>query len=105
MKANRRKDTDPELAVRRLLHAAGLRYRVDLPIRHDDGALVRPDVVFTRRRVCLFVDECYWHGCERHCCVPTANRPYRPAQIDRNQGRDARNNDALTSAGWVVIRA
>jgi DNA mismatch endonuclease, patch repair protein len=105
MKANRRKDTAPELAVRRILHAAGLRYRVDLPIRLGDGGRVRPDVVFTRRRLCLFVDGCYWHGCERHCRVPTANRAYWRAKIDRNRARDAATTDALKVAGWTVIRA
>ena len=104
MRANRRKDTAPELAVRRVLHAAGLRYRVDHPIRLEDGVLVRPDVVFIRRRVCVFVDGCYWHGCEQHCRVPTANRAYWRAKIDRNRARDARNTDALQAGGWTVIR-
>jgi DNA mismatch endonuclease (patch repair protein) len=104
MKANRRKDTAPELAVRRVLHAAGLRFRVDYLIRLGDGRSVRPDVVFTRRRVCLFIDGCYWHGCEQHCRVPTANREYWRAKIDLNIARDARNTDSLRAAGWIVIR-
>jgi DNA mismatch endonuclease (patch repair protein) len=105
MRANRRSNTAPELAVRQRLHAAGLRYRVDRPIRLDGGTRVRPDVVFTRQRLCLFIDGCYWHGCENHCRVPTANRAYWAAKINRNRARDARNTEALTEAGWTVVRA
>jgi DNA mismatch endonuclease (patch repair protein) len=103
MQGNRRTATGPELAVRRLLHAAGLRYRVDFPIVLDE-LRVRPDVVFTRARVCLFVDGCFWHGCEAHCRVPTANRDYWEAKIGRNRERDARTTAALERAGWRVIR-
>jgi DNA mismatch endonuclease (patch repair protein) len=105
MRANRRSNTAPEMAVRRRLHAAGLRYRVDRPIRLDSGVRLRPDVVFTRRRLCLFVDGCYWHGCEDHCRLPTANHAYWAAKINRNRARDARNTEALIEAGWTVIRA
>lgn len=105
MRGNRRTNTGPEMAIRRLLHAAGLRYRVDLPITLETGDRVRPDLVFTRRRVCVFVDGCYWHRCPEHCRVPTVNRDYWLAKIQRNQARDARHTEALIGAGWIVIRA
>lgn len=59
MKANRRRDTKPELALRRLLHAAGYRYRVDYRIDLPGGSRVRPDIVFTKRKVAVFVDGCF----------------------------------------------
>ena len=62
MLANRRRDTTPELAVRRRLHAAGLRYRVDFPADPADRRR-RVDIVFTRARVAIFIDGCFWHGC------------------------------------------
>src|SRR4051812_36038540 len=65
MKANRRRDTKPELIIRSLLHRRGLRFRVDRPIRTGSG-LVRPDIVFTAGRLAVFVDGCYWHACPEH---------------------------------------
>ena len=105
MRGNRRRDTAPEMAVRRHLHAAGLRYRVDWPIRLEGRRPVRPDVVFTRRRVCVFVDGCYWHGCPVHCRLPKANREYWAAKIERNRRRDLATDAALQAAGWTVVRA
>jgi len=104
MQGNRRVDTAPELAIRRLLHRAGLRYRVDYPI-DAGGRKARPDVVFTRRRLAVFLDGCYWHGCPQHCRLPTSNRDYWVAKIERNRERDARTSAALEAAGWDVIRA
>lgn len=104
MQGNRRVDTAPELAIRRLLHQAGLRYRVDYPI-DAGGRKMRPDVVFTRRRLAVFIDGCYWHGCPQHCRLPTSNRGYWVAKIERNRERDALTSVALEAAGWDVIRA
>lgn len=104
MQGNRRRDTAPELAIRRLLHAAGLRYRVDYPVEAGERR-VRPDIVFTRRRLAVFLDGCYWHGCPEHCRIPTSNRDYWSAKIHRNRDRDQRTTEALLSAGWTVLRA
>jgi DNA mismatch endonuclease (patch repair protein) len=105
MKANRRTDTKPELAVRRAIHAAGLRYRVDAPIKLPSGGQVRPDVVFPARRICLFVDGCFWHGCEQHYMAPSANGSYWRAKLELNRARDRRVTDALVADGWKVVRA
>ena len=84
----RTRDTAPELAVRRLLHAMGLRYRVDrqpLP-----GLRRRADLVFGPARVAVYIDGCFWHGCPEHGNPrPRANSGYWPAKIQRNQARDA----------------
>jgi len=106
MRANRRRDTEPELAVRRALHGAGFRFRVDFKVQPSGGRSVRPDVVFTRRRVAVFVDGCYWHGCPEHGTLPiTTNRRYWQEKIAENRRRDQRNTEALESDGWLVIRA
>src|SRR4051794_30299819 len=75
MRRNRRRDTGPELAVRRLLHHMGLRYRVDHAIR-TPHRIVRPDLVFTRVRLAVFVDGCFWHCCPEHGNAPRANTAY-----------------------------
>ena len=103
MRSNRRRDTRPELEVRRLLHAKGLRYRVDYA--PDRGHLRnRADVVFTRARVAVFVDGCYWHGCPEHHRMPRANRDYWSAKVERNAERDRRVTAMLEGAGWTVLR-
>jgi len=66
MAAIRRRDTGPERHVRSLLHSQGLRFRVDLPLRVEGFRLIRPDIVFPRRRIAVFIDGCFWHGCPEH---------------------------------------
>ena len=102
MLGNKRRDTKPELAVRRMLHARGLRYRVDLaPLK---GFRRRADVVFTRRRIAIFIDGCFWHGCPLHYRVPGKNAGYWEPKIARNVERDAETTVALVEAGWTVLR-
>ena len=103
MRRNLRRDTKPELALRRALHAAGLRYRVDYRVRTDDR-LVRPDVVFTRVQLAVFVDGCFWHRCPVHGNSPRANGAYWGPKLDRNVARDRAVNCALQAAGWAVMR-
>lgn len=105
MRGNQRRDTRPELALRSALHARGMRYRVDLPIRPATGARpIRPDIVFTRAKIAVFVDGCFWHGCPDHGTKPTRNADYWTAKLERNIERDRRNNALLEEAGWTVIR-
>jgi DNA mismatch endonuclease (patch repair protein) len=106
LKAIRRKDTKPELHVRSALHRQGLRFRVDFPLRIAGyPRLIRPDVVFTRARLAVFVDGCWWHGCPEHGArVTLRNENYWRTKIILNQERDLRQNDALARAGWVVLR-
>jgi DNA mismatch endonuclease (patch repair protein) len=105
MQANRRRDTGPELAVRSELHRRGFRYRVDHPIRVGEKRPIRPDVVFGRAKVALFVDGCFWHGCPAHGTLPKeTNRGYWIEKIAQNKVRDERHRLLLESDGWVVIR-
>jgi DNA mismatch endonuclease (patch repair protein) len=103
MKANRRTNTKPELALRTALHAMGYRYRkdhrLDLPLRR-----VRPDIAFTRRKVAVFVDGCFWHACPDHGSKPKSNEWYWSPKLARNVERDRAADDALVHAGWTVIR-
>lgn len=97
-------DTRPEIALRSTLHRAGLRFRKDLPVRID-GSTIRPDVVFTRRRVAVFVDGCFWHRCPIHGRVPGGpNAQYWEAKLNRNHQRDIQQTRVLQQAGWTVIR-
>jgi DNA mismatch endonuclease, patch repair protein len=103
MRAIRRRDTKPEKALRSLLHRNGHRFRVDLGVRTSSG-LVRPDVAFTRARLAVFVDGCYWHRCPEHGRVPAVNATYWGPKLARNVERDRANTAALEGGGWTVLR-
>ena len=103
MRGNRRRDTAPEMAVRRLVHAAGLRYNVDAKPLPDLNR--RADLVFSRARVAVFVDGCYWHGCPEHGTASKTNSEYWHQKITRNRERDAETDELLRRAGWTVLRA
>ena len=97
----RGKDTQPELLVRRYLHAAGYRYRL-----HVSSLPGKPDLVFPRRRVCVFVHGCFWHGCPK--CAdgrrkPQSNRAYWLEKIKRNKQRDRSHVRNLRAADWKVL--
>lgn len=104
MLGNRHRDTIPERRLRSLLHAAGLRYRVDFPLHPDSGRPIRPDICFTRYRVAVFVDGCFWHGCPEHGTRPKTNSEFWLAKIARTRARDERDTRRLESAGWRVLR-
>jgi DNA mismatch endonuclease (patch repair protein) len=104
MRRNPRRDTVPERAVRSELHRRGLRFRKDLPLRVP-GRVVRPDVVFTRARLAVFVDGCFWHRCPKHGNVPRANGDYWRPKLERNVARDRAVDAALGEVGWRVLRA
>jgi DNA mismatch endonuclease (patch repair protein) len=101
--ANRRKDTRPEVALRSALHRMGLRFRKAHTVRAGD-VLVRPDVVFTRHRVAVFVDGCFWHCCPEHGRIPKSNLDYWIPKLQANVTRDRRVTAALRRDGWHVVR-
>jgi DNA mismatch endonuclease (patch repair protein) len=104
MRANRRTDTKPELALRHALHRLGYRYRKDYRLDLDSGRRVRPDIAFTARKVAVFVDGCFWHACPEHGSKPRANEWYWGPKLVRNVERDRINDAALILAGWTVVR-
>ncbi len=103
LRSIRRRDTGPERALRSELHRRGLRFRVDMPVP-TAGRSPRPDVVFTRRRVAVFVDGCFWHGCPEHAAPPKKNSHYWGPKIARNIERDKEHDERLQAAGWTVVR-
>lgn len=102
MQATRQRDTPAELALRRELHRRGLRYRVDYPPLR--GLPRRADIVFTRAKVAVFSDGCWWHGCPEHRTWPKANATWWEAKIHANQQRDRDTDTRLKAAGWTVVR-
>ena len=97
-----RRDTKPEVELRRLLHASGLRFRVDRPVLRDRRR--RPDIVFGPAKVVVFVDGCFWHGCPEHATWPAANADYWRDKIETNRLRDRDTDARLEAEGWAVVR-
>jgi DNA mismatch endonuclease, patch repair protein len=96
----RSKDTKPEMAVRRLLHAIGYRFRVD-----DRTLPGRPDIVFSKRKAAIFVHGCFWHqhkGCI-DCSRPSTNQSYWQPKLLRNVTRDEKNLEQLSAMGWKTL--
>jgi DNA mismatch endonuclease (patch repair protein) len=104
MRAIRRTDTKPEIMLRQALHKLGYRYRKDYRLDLDTGRRVRPDVVFTARRVAVFVDGCFWHACPEHGRNPAVNDWYWSPKLRKNVERDRAADEMLTAAGWNVVR-
>ncbi|MDP3972691.1 MAG: very short patch repair endonuclease [Candidatus Nanopelagicales bacterium] len=102
MAAQATRDTGAELELRRELHSRGLRYRVNF--RPDPTLRRSADIVFTRARVAVFVDGCFWHACPEHGTVPKANRDWWNAKLTANTARDRDTDSALRAAGWSVVR-
>src|SRR5262245_58300852 len=100
MQAVTSKDTAPEMAVRRLLHARGYRYRL-----HRRDLPGNPDLVFPRLRKVIFVHGCFWHGhdCARGRRVPKSNTEYWVGKVARNRARDADHDRRLKANGWDVL--
>ena len=104
MRANRGRDTAPEVALRSALHARGLRFRKNVRIDLGDRRRVRPDIVFSRLRLAIFVDGCFWHGCREHRTLPVSNAAFWKQKIEATAGRDSQQAAWLRAAGWSVIR-
>lgn len=104
MKANRSRDTGPELNLRRALHSAGHRYRVNTKVAIGGRRPVNVDIAFPGKRVAVFVDGCFWHGCKVHRSVPISNEGYWRPKLERNVARDREVTSGLERAGWTVIR-
>ncbi len=103
MQAIRARDTQPELAVRRVLHSRGLRFRVS--IAPDPDLRRKADIVFTKAKVAVFIDGCFWHGCPQHGRVAFKhNVDYWPNKIAANIARDIDTNIKLEACGWLVLR-
>jgi DNA mismatch endonuclease (patch repair protein) len=97
-----RRDTEPELALRRELHRLGLRYRVDHPLPGMPRR--RADVVFTAVHLAVFVDGCFWHACPEHATQPASNATWWSEKLKANVARDRDTDARLIEQGWCVLR-
>ncbi len=100
MSANKAKNSKPELILRMLLSSTGVRgYRL-----HPKGVPGRPDIVFTKKMIAIFVNGCYWHHCPRcDLPLPKHNRSFWKKKFARNRVRDQEKIDLLRKDGWVSI--
>ncbi len=102
MQANVGKDTAPENLLRSALHSSGLRFRKEVaPLKH---LRIKADVTFPGRKICVFVDGCFWHGCPIHFKVPRTNTAWWQEKIQANVERDIRQTNLLQEHGWMVLR-
>ncbi|WP_037175817.1 very short patch repair endonuclease [Rhodococcoides fascians] len=98
----KRRDTKPEVALRRALHRRGLRYFVDrAPLK---GMRRRADLVFPRRKVAVYVDGCFWHSCPVHATKPRNNAQWWADKLAANVARDRDTDEKLLAEGWRVVR-
>ncbi|MEU4376954.1 DNA mismatch endonuclease Vsr [Pseudonocardia alni] len=104
MSRQARTGTAPEVSLRRELHRRGRRFRVDFALGSVGLPRRRADVVFTRQRVAVFVDGCFWHSCPVHATRPRANRGWWETKLAGNVTRDRDTDERLRSAGWHVVR-
>lgn len=102
MQAQRRRDTSCEMEVRSAAHRLGLRYRLD--VRPIPDLRRRADLVFRSVRLAVFIDGCFWHGCQHHGSTPKANAEWWKRKIDANRRRDRDTDARLQREGWHVIR-
>lgn len=103
MQSVRQKSTSAEFALRRKLHAYGLRYRIQVPVLTKPRRVA--DVAFIGPRVAVFVDGCFWHGCPQHATWPKQNAEFWRAKILANQQRDRDTDERLRAEGWKIVRA
>lgn len=100
MRAVKGKNSSLEMKFRRALWAAGVRgWRL-----HKSSMPGKPDLIFSRSRVVVFIDSCFWHGCPAHLRMPKSNLDYWEAKIARNRARDRSATRELKSHGWSVLR-
>lgn len=102
MSSARRRDTAPEVLLRRELHRRGRRFRVVAKVPGNNRRTI--DVAFTRQRLAVFVDGCFWHCCPEHGTQPRANSSWWELKLSANRNRDRDTDRLLTEAGWTVLR-
>lgn len=102
MARQKRAETSPEMALRRLLFAQGLRYRVGYKVPGMPRRTI--DIAFPGRKLAVFVDGCFWHGCPDHCVPPKNNAEWWAEKLRKNVARDRDTDLVLEREGWRVRR-
>jgi len=98
----KRRDTAPELALRREIHRRGLRYRINYPVPSRSRRSI--DIAFPKRHLAVFVDGCFWHACPEHSVESKSNSNWWVEKLEGNVRRDQDTNDSLVNEGWRVLR-
>jgi DNA mismatch endonuclease, patch repair protein len=98
----RQTGTDAEVALRKEMYRIGLRYRIDYEVLRRPRRVA--DIAFPGRKIAIFVDGCFWHGCLEHATWPKQNAEFWREKIEANRRRDSDTNDKLRSLGWTVLR-
>ena len=101
MSTTKRRDTKPEVELRRALFRMGYRFRVDFPV---EGSRRRMDIAFRPDRLAVYVDGCFWHSCPEHGTVPKQNREWWIDKLATNRTRDTDTDERLRAEGWTVLR-
>ncbi|MYS22793.1 very short patch repair endonuclease [Streptomyces sp. SID4948] len=96
------RDTAQEVAVRRILHSRGFRYRVNAPVPGIPRRTI--DILFRGPKIAVFLDGCFWHGCPTHATSPKANAEWWRSKLDRNMARDLETTAHLAALGITVLR-
>lgn len=102
MEQQKQRDTQPEIRIRSILHRTGYRFRAD--IRPESFLKTRADIVFTRVKLAVFIDGCFWHSCPVHRTTPKSNTAWWLAKLEANRKRDRAADEALGKMGWKVMR-
>lgn len=103
MRSNKSNDTKPEVLTRRLLHQRGLRFRKSYVIKLPKTRTTI-DIAFTRLRLAVYIDGCFWHYCPEHGHIPKSNVVYWTSKLKGNTERDRETDRLLSQAGWTVLR-
>lgn len=102
MQAIPSRDTTPEKTLRSLLHRMGLRFRKD--VEPENSISCKVDIVFSKAKVCVFIDGCFWHGCPKHFHPPKTNTEWWLEKVQDNRERDERKSTLIEEHGWIVLR-
>lgn len=99
MKAVKSKDSEIEVKFRKAIWKSGFRYR-----KNPTKYFGKPDLVFKKHKTVIFIDSCFWHGCKRHCRLPSSNKKYWIEKIERNKKRDKKVNQHYKKLEWKIVR-
>lgn len=94
--------TKPELALRKRLHLLGKRFRLHVKVPGLPRRTI--DIAFPKEKVAVFVDGCFWHGCDVHRSVPRTNESWWTAKLESNRARDVETVNHLAKSGWRTLR-
>lgn len=93
------KETKLEKSVWKILTEQGIRYR-----KNSSKHFGKPDIVIASKKLVIFIDSCFWHGCKKHCRIPEASHNYWVNKINRNKERDKSVSSYYNKNGWIIIR-